>query len=130
MLQWHPQGGTWTFYDNPPATVHGVACIRATGPNICVFAQDGRLTLQIGTLQHRFAGPAPRLRFTRTPFGLGFHRRFRVQSEDGETLFNHGYWSAERRDFFRWLAAAASSPAWPEALAQRWSAGVPSPELP
>jgi len=33
VLQWHALGGTWTACDTPPALVHGIALIHATGPN-------------------------------------------------------------------------------------------------
>jgi hypothetical protein len=130
VLQWHLLGGTWTAYDNPPALVHGIALIRPTGPNICVFAQKGRLSLQIAAQRHEFRGDSgPRLRFARSLVGLGFRRRFWVESDAGGVLFSHRYWSGQRRDFFSWLAAQARAPDWPADIARRWSAGITPAEL-
>ena len=50
-LKWHSLGGTWTACDTPPPLVHGVALIRASQPNICVYGQAGRLRLQVGLNQ-------------------------------------------------------------------------------
>jgi len=45
--------GTWTACDSPPALVHGIALISASGPNICLYGQGGKLRLQVGPNQYR-----------------------------------------------------------------------------
>ena len=53
VLQWHVLGGTWTACDLPPALVHGIALIRPSQPNICIYGHGGRLRLQVGPEQEK-----------------------------------------------------------------------------
>jgi len=124
VLQWHTQGGTWTACDAPPALVHGVALIRATLPNFCVYAQAGQLRLQIGAEQFALAENSPCIRCSRTLASFGFRRRFTVESSSGEVLFSHTYWTDKGEDFFQWLAKKAEDPDWRLASGRAWSQGV------
>jgi hypothetical protein len=129
VLQWHALGGTWTACDTPPALVHGIALIRATGPNICIFGQGGRLRLQVGPNQYALAENSPRISCTRGIASFGFRRRFTVRSSTGGVLFSHSYWTNQGRDFYRWLADRAEDPDWRVSCARQWSDGVPSATL-
>jgi len=129
VLQWHALGGTWTACDIPPALVHGVALIRAAQPNICVFGQAGRLRLQVGPDQYALSENSPRISCTRGLASFGFRRRFTVSSSTGGVLYNLAYWTNQRHDFFRWLAAKAEDPDWRTASGRRWSEGVPADAL-
>jgi hypothetical protein len=129
VLQWHALGGTWTACDIPPALVHGIALIRAAQPNICVYGQAGRLRLQVGPDQYALSENSPRISCTRGLASFGFRRRFTVSSSTGGVLFNYAYWTNQRHDFFRWLAAKAEDPDWRVASARRWSEGVPATAL-
>ena len=124
VLQWHAVGGTWTACDEPPPLVHGIALIRASQPNICVYGQGGRLRLQVGAEQYTLAENSPRISCTRGLASFGFRRRFTVESGAGGVLYSHGYWSTQRRDFFHWLAAKAADPDWRAASGPQWSEGV------
>src|ERR1700680_4933101 len=75
-LQWHALGGTWTACDIPPPLVHGVALIRASEPNICVYGQAGRLRLQVGPHQYALSENSPRISCSRGLASFGFRRRF------------------------------------------------------
>src|SRR6202789_941012 len=123
VLQWHALGGTWTACDPPPALVHGIALIRASQPNICVYGHAGRLRLQVGPHQFALAENSPRIRCTRGWAGLGFRRRFIVDSSAGGVLFSYAYWTDQRQDFFRWLATKAEDPDWRVTSARQWSEG-------
>ncbi len=88
VLQWHALGGTWTACDTPPALVHGIALIRASQPNICVYGHAGRLRLQVGPNQYALAENSPRiqlhprlgkLRVSQAFHGRLEHRRRAVQ---------------------------------------------------
>jgi hypothetical protein len=129
VLQWHALGGTWTAWDIPPALVHGIALIRATQPNICVYGQAGRLRLQVGPDQYALSENSPRIRCTRGLASFGFRRRFTVSSSTGGVLYNYAYWTNQRHDFFRWLAAKAEDPDWRVTSGRRWSEGVPATTL-
>jgi hypothetical protein len=129
VLQWHALGGTWTAYDIPPALVHGIALIRAAQPNICVYGQAGRLRLQVGPDQYALSENSPRISCTRGLASFGFRRRFTVSSSTGAVLYNYAYWTNQRHDFFRWLAAKAEDPDWRVASGRRWSEGVPATVL-
>ena len=129
VLQWHALGGTWTAYDIPPALVHGIALIRAAQPNICVYGQAGRLRLQVGPDQYALSENSPRISCTRGLASFGFRRRFTVSSSTGGVLFNYTYWTSQRHDFFRWLAAKAEDPDWRVTSGRRWSEGVPAMAL-
>jgi hypothetical protein len=128
-LQWHALGGTWTACDSPPALVHGIALISATGPNICVYGQGGRLKLQIGPNQYALAENSPRITCTRGIASFGFRRRFAVRSTSGGVLFNHSYWSNQGRDFYKWLAEKAEDPDWRTTCGRQWSEGLTSGAL-
>jgi hypothetical protein len=129
VLQWHALGGTWTAYDIPPALVHGIALIRAAQPNICVFGQAGRLRLQVGPDQYALSENSPRISCTRGLASFGFRRRFSVSSSTGGVLYSYAYWTNQRYDFFRWLAAKAEDPDWRVASGRRWSEGLPATAL-
>ena len=124
VLQWHAVGGTWTAYDVPPPIVHGVALIRASPPNICVYGRAGRLRLQVGPNQYALSENSPRIRCTRGLASFGFRRRFTVESSTGGVLFTYAYWTNQRQDFFRWLAAKAEDPDWRITSGRQWSEGV------
>lgn len=125
VLKWNAVGGTWTPYDDPPALVHGVALIRAAQPNICLFAREGRLNLQVGPDQYVLSEHLPRIKWSRGLPGLGFRRRFTVESSTGGTLFKNAFWTDQGDDFFAWLASRAAIPEWRTATAAQWSEGVP-----
>jgi hypothetical protein len=129
VLLWHSLGGTWTACDTPPALVHGIALIRATGPNICIYGQAGRLRLQVGPNQYALAENSPRISCSRGVASFGFRRRFAVKSSTGGVLFTHSYWTNQGRDFYRWLADKAEDPDWRVSSGRQWSDGVPSATL-
>ena len=124
VLQWHALGGTWTAHDTPPPLVHGVALIRASQPNICVYGHAGRLRLQVGPSQFALAENSPRIRCSRGWASFGFRRRFTVDSSAGGVLYHHAYWTHQHQDFFRWLAARAADPDWRVRSARQWSEGL------
>jgi hypothetical protein len=129
VLEWHTLGGTWTAYDIPPPRVSGIALIRPTLPNVCLYAQDGQLLLQIGPNQHRLSNQATRLRCVRGVAGFGFRRRFIVDSGSGAVLYSHAYWVPRGPDFFRWMTAKAADPQWRVTAGRRWSEGVLAGDL-
>jgi hypothetical protein len=123
FLRWRIAGGTWVACDVPPALVHGVALIRAAGPNICLFGWSGQLHLQVGTDRHLLSGDALRIKCGPVLASLGLRKRFVV--EDGKhVVYRHSYWAGQSDDFFRWLTARAASAEWRQAKGQSWSAGV------
>jgi hypothetical protein len=124
VLRWHALGGTWTAYEFPPSLVHGVALIGATGPNICVYGQGGRLQLQIGPHQYELAENSPRITCRSGWVLLGLRRRFLVKSGAGGVLFSHRYWRGQGRDFFRWFAHHARAQDWRAACGTQWTEGV------
>ena len=124
VLQWHALGGTWTPCDTPPALVHGIALIRASQPNICVYGHAGRLRLQVGPHQYALAENSPRIRSTRGWTSFGFRRRFTVDSSAGGVLYSYAYWTTQHHDFFRWLATKAADPDWRTTSARQWSEGL------
>jgi hypothetical protein len=123
-LQWHSLGGTWTACDVPPALVHGVALIRASQPNICVYGQAGRLRLQVGPNQYALSENSPRISCRRGVASFGFRRRFTIESSTGGVLYNYAYWTTQHHDFFRWLANKAQDPDWRVTSARQWSEGL------
>jgi hypothetical protein len=123
ILEWLAPSGTWAACDAPPVRVHGVALIRASQPNICLFGRGGRLYLQVGSDQYAFFEDSPRIKCTRGVASFGLRRRFTVES-GGTTLFSHAYWTNQGDDFFRWLATRAADPAWRTATGRRWSDGI------
>jgi hypothetical protein len=124
MLEWHASSGTWTACDVPPPLVHGVALIRASQPNICLFGHGGRLHLQVGPNQYALSEDSPRIKCTRGLASFGLRRRFVVESSTGSALFSHAYWSGQGNAFFLWLAARAEDPDWRVESGRRWSEGV------
>jgi hypothetical protein len=129
VLQWHALGGTWTAFDNPPALVHGIALIRASQPNICVYGHAGRLRLQVGPNQYALAENSPRITCTRGLASFGFRRRFTVRSSTGGVLYSYAYWTLQRHDFFRWLSNKAEDPDWRAASGRQWSEGISAAAL-
>jgi hypothetical protein len=124
VLQWHAAEGTWSAFDTPPALVHGIALIRAAPPNICLYASDGRLRLQIGSNQYALSDHSPRIRCTRATASFGLRRRFTVDSSSGGVLYSHAYWTGQGPDFFLWLAARAEDPEWRSQRARVWTEGL------
>jgi len=124
VLQWHAPGGTWTACDTPPPLVHGIAFIRPSQPNICVYGQAGRLRLQVGANQYALSENSPRISCKRGLASCGFRRRFTVESSTGGVLYSHGYWTTQHHDFFRWLALRAEDPDWRVTSARQWSEGL------
>ena len=124
VLQWNSVNGTWVAFDDPPALVHGVALIRAAEPNICLFARDGGLHLQVGSEQYSLAEDAPRLTWSRGSATFGLRRRFTVESSDGAILLSHAYWNGQGDEFFSWLVSRVGDLEWRTANARQWSEGV------
>jgi hypothetical protein len=129
VLQWHALGGRWTPCEFPPSLVHGIALISATGPNICVFGQAGRLLLQIGSIQYALAENSPRITCRSGWILLGLRRRFTVRSSTGGVLYSHRYWRGQGPDFFRWFAQRAGDPDWRMVCGRQWSDGVEPSKL-
>ncbi|MGB6309540.1 MAG: hypothetical protein WBF89_17275 [Steroidobacteraceae bacterium] len=129
VLQWHALGGTWTAYDTPPPLVHGIALIRVSQPNICVYGRAGRLRLQVGANQYALSENSPRIRCTRGWASFGFRRRFSVDSSTGGLLYSYAYWTNQHHDFFRWLASKAEDPDWRVASGRQWSEGLAATAL-
>ena len=129
VLNWHALGGTWTACDTPPALVHGIALIRASQPNICVYGQAGRLRLQVGPNQYALSEYSPRISCTRSLAIFGLRRRFTVESSAGGILYSYAYWSIQHHDFFRWLAAKAEDPDWRISSGRQWSEGLAAAAL-
>ncbi|MGA2777713.1 MAG: hypothetical protein ABSF94_09150 [Steroidobacteraceae bacterium] len=129
VLEWHTLGGTWAAYDIPPALVNGIALIRPSLPNVCLFAQGGHLQLQIGPNQYALSEASTHIRCTRGVASFGLRRRFTVESSSRGVLYTYAYWTARGQDFFRWLAAKASDPAWRATSGRQWSEGVASASL-
>jgi hypothetical protein len=129
VLEWHTLGGTWTAYDVPPPRVNGIAFIRPSLPNVCLYGRDGRLCLQIGPDQFELSETAPRIRCSRGFASFGLRRRFTVESATGEILYSYAYWTRRGADFFRWLATNAANPEWRATSGRQWSGGVRSAEL-
>ncbi len=127
ILEWHSQSGTWSPYDVAPSLVHGVALIRVSQPNVCIYAHLNRLTLQIGPHQYPLSEQSPRIRCMPASFGL--RRRFLVESNGGAILYSFTYWANQGPDFFSWLAACAEDPEWRSRSRRLWSAGVDAAEL-
>jgi hypothetical protein len=129
VLQWHALGGTWSASDNPSSLVHGVAFIRVSQPNICVYGQAGRLRLQVGPKQYALAENSPRISCTRGFASFGFRRRFSVESSTGGMLYSFAYWTTQHHDFFRWLASRAEDPDWRVSSGRLWSEGLAATAL-
>ena len=124
VLEWHASSGTWTACDEPPALVHGVALIRASPPNICVFGKDDRLHLQIGPNQYPLSETSPHIKWSRGWASFGFRRQFTVDSNAHGVMFRHIYWTGQADGFFSWFASRAADPQWRILNGQRWSEGV------
>lgn len=124
VLNWHAPGATWTAFEAPPPLVHGIALIRGMPPNVCLYAQSGRLRLQIGARHFALSENSPRIRCVPDWRSLGLRRRFIVESSTGGVLYSQSYWAGQGPDFFRWLAGKADDPDWRVATGRRWSDGV------
>jgi hypothetical protein len=129
VLDWHTADGTWAASDTATPLMHGIALIRASQPNICVYGLAGQLYFQAGADRFALEPDSPRLICASSLATCGLRRRFGIQGRGGETLFSVGYWSTERRDFFRWLAARAADAQWRAACGRLWSEGVPEDAL-
>ena len=129
VLQWHALGGTWTACDNPPLLVHGIALIRVSQPNICVYGHAGRLRLQVGPNQYALSENSPRINCTRGLASFGFRRRFTVESSTGGMLYSYAYWTNQHHDFFHWLATKAADPDWRVTCGRQWSEGLAATAL-
>ena len=123
VLEWQSNGGTWTACDEPPVLVHGVALIRASQPNICLFARDNQLQLQVGGERFALAKDSPRLSWSRDLATFGLRREFTVTNETSVAL-QHTYWNGQGDDFFTWLTTRAVNPEWRMTTARHWSEGV------
>jgi hypothetical protein len=124
VLQWHSVAGTWSPCETVPPLVHGIALIRSSQPNICLYGQAGRLRLQVGPDQYALSETSPRITCSRGFASFGFRRRFTVRSSSGAILYSRGYWTSQRRDFFRWLATRAEDPDWRATSGRSWSEGL------
>src|ERR1700680_4235807 len=129
VLQGHALGGTGPACAPPPPLVHGIALIRASQPNICVYGQAGRLRLQVGPNQYALSENSPRITCTRGLASFGLRRRFTVESSTGGILYSYAYWTTQHHDFFRWLAAKAEDPDWRVTSARQWSEGLAAEAL-
>ena len=123
-LQWHTLSGTWTAFDEPPAIVHGVCFIRASGPNFCLYAENGRLHFQVDARIFPLTYLEPRISCARTLFSVGMRRRFRLESALGDVLYSTSYWAPHSSDFFVWLSSAEQQAEWHEHTARRWTEGL------
>lgn len=123
-LQWHVQSATWTPYDEPPGIVHGVAFIRASGPNICLYAQNGNLQLQVDSRQFMLTETQSLISCSRSFASLGLRRRFRLESPGAGLVYGTAYWAPKKDDFFVWLASAARHPDWYGRTGERWTEGL------
>jgi len=124
ILQWHALEGTWTACDVPPALVHGVALIRASQPNVCLYGRDGRLHLQMAADQYALSENSPYIKWQRGLASFGLRRRFTVESASGVVLASHSYWTSQGDDFFSWLVSRIADPQWRAINGQLWSEGV------
>jgi len=124
ILEWNAVRGTWAACVNPPTLVHGVALIRASQPNICLFGRGGRLHLQVGPDQFTLSENSPRIKCTHGLLSCGLRKRFTVESSTGGVLFTHSFWIGQGDDFFRWLATRTADPEWRSANGRRWSDGL------
>ena len=122
-LQWEVASGAWLAYDEPPGIVRGVGFIRASGPNICLYAEGGALRLQVDTQVFELTGSAPRISCARSLLSLGLRRNFRIHGPQG-VLFSLGYWTSRQNDFFLWLASVARQADWRRRTAERWTVGL------
>jgi hypothetical protein len=123
VLEWQSTGGTWRACDEPPMLVHGVALIRASQPNICLFAREDRLHLQVGGERYPLVDDSPRIGWRRGRATFGLRRSFTISSPGGTSLV-HTYWNNHGDDFFVWLVTRLENPEWRKVTAQRWSEGV------
>jgi hypothetical protein len=128
-LQWHIPSGTWTAFDEPPTIVHGVCYIRASGPNICLYAENGRLQLQIDARVFPLTYLEPRFRCVRSLFSVGLRRRFYLESAAGKVMYSTSYWIPQRNDFFVWLSSTEQQADWHERTTQRWTEGLNPADL-
>ncbi len=124
LLHWHTRDGTWTPCEEPPLNVHGVAMIRATAPNVCLYGQGGTLYLQIDAERFALSATvAPRITCRRTWMSFGFQRICTVEANSRRVL-KVSFWSEQGGNFFRWLAAKSSDSDWRVERGRRWTEGV------
>jgi hypothetical protein len=123
VLEWQSAGGTWRACDEPPVLVHGVALIRASQPNICLFAREDRLYLQVAKERYSLLDDSPRIGWSRGRAIFGLRRRFTIAPKVGTALV-HTYWNNKGDDFFVWLVTRLDNPGWRASTARRWSEGV------
>jgi len=144
-VQWNIENGAWVSHEEAPALVHGIALIRPSFANICLYGHDGSLILQIGAVHHVLAetgavqtGAVPTgapadagiaIKCSRVALSLGFRREIAVKSAHGSALFTHQYWIGSHPDFFKLLADKSASADWRALSARTWSAGVSSAQL-
>ncbi len=124
ILEWRAASATWTGLEAPPPQVHGVALIRGVPPNVCLYAIDGRLCLQIGIERFVLDAHEPRLGSRADWLTFGLRRRFSVIPAHGAARVTHTYWRGSDGHFFAWLARRAADAAWRAKAAAEWSQGV------
>jgi hypothetical protein len=124
LLEWNLVNGSWTACDVPPALAHGVALVRASRPNICIYGHGGALHLQVDGERFVLSEKSQRLRCTDGAASFGFRKRFTVESSSGDILFKHSFWTGQGDEFFAWLAKRAADPVWRADCGRRWSEGV------
>ena len=129
VLNWDIPSGTWVPCETPAPLVHGIALIRGVPPNICLYAQGGRLRLQIGDRPFALTENSPRIRCPADWLSAGLRRRFVVESSTGGVLLSQAYWAGQGPDFFRWLARKAEDPDWRAAVGRAWTEGVSAEAL-
>ena len=123
-LQWNTASGTWSPCNGLQPLVHGIALIRASQPNICLYGYGEYLYLQIGANRYAMAENSPRIICTRVLASFGFRRRFTIKSSDGGVLYSFAYWTNQHQDFFHWLAIRAADPEWRIKSGRQWSEGL------
>jgi hypothetical protein len=133
-VQWNIESGAWVSHEEAPALVHGIALIRPSCANICLYGHDGSLILQIGADHHVLADAGAAhmsvvIKCGRVALSLGFRREIAVKAASGAALFTHQYWIDSQPDFFKMLADKTASEEWRAASARSWSEGVSSAQL-
>jgi hypothetical protein len=152
-VQWNIESGAWISHEEAPALVHGIALIRPSCANVCLYGHDGSLILQIGPDHHVLAesgavhtgavhtgavhtgalqtGAPARIviKCARVALSLGLRREIAVKPGNGAALFTHQYWIDRHPDFFKMLADKTASDEWRATSARSWSDGVSSTQL-
>ena len=124
MLEWNAMQGTWIGCDVPPPRAYGIALIRASPPNICVYGSKDALYLQVAAERWLLSERSPQLKCTREVASLGLRKRFSVESREGSVMSEHTFWAGQGDEFFDWLTDRAADPVWRAATGPHWSAGV------